>query len=308
MLHILQQSKINMDTLKAIQVFVCIAHQGNLSKAAEHLDYSKAMVSRYLEHLEQTFSTRLFQRNTRKVSLTPAGEKALVYCENILQQQQLLAGLAAPEQHTGTIRFTCGLFLFQLGVNECIRQFKKRYPHIQFDVYLTENTVDLIDAQVDLALRITQKVADGLIARPVCQIGSIFCAHPHYLKDHTSLSHPSQLIQHECIAHYTHNQYWTLFDQDQQPQNYPLNVTFKSNDVIALYQMCLAAQGIAMLPTFLVRQDIAANRLQQVFTDFSAPDLTLSLVYASRQHLPKITQEFIAFVIENLNFYLDQQN
>ncbi|MCH7337876.1 LysR family transcriptional regulator [Acinetobacter sp. NIPH 2699] len=297
-----------MDTLKAIQVFVCIAHQGNLSKAAKHLDYSKAMVSRYLEHLEHSFSTRLFQRNTRKVSLTPAGEKALVYCENILQQQQLLASLAAPEQHSGTIRFTCGLFLFQLGVNECIRQFKKHYPHIHFDVYLTEDTLDLMDAQVDLALRITQKVADGLIARPVCQIESTFCAHPHYLQDHPPLSHPSQLIQHECIAHYTHNQYWTLFDQDQQPQNYPLNVTFKSNDVIALYQMCLAAQGIAMLPTFLIRQDIVTERLQQVFTDFSAPDLTLSLVYASRQHLPKITQEFIAFVIENLSFYLDQQN
>ncbi|WP_343581611.1 LysR family transcriptional regulator [Acinetobacter sp.] len=297
-----------MDTLKAIQVFVCIAQQGNLSKAAEHLDYSKAMVSRYLEHLEQTFSTRLFQRNTRKVSLTPAGEKALVYCENILQQQQLLEGLAAPEQHNGTIRFTCGLFLFQLGVNECIKQFKKRYPQIHFDVYLTENTVDLIDAHVDLALRITQKVADGLIARPVCQIESTFCAHPHYLQDHTPLSHPSQLIQHDCIAHHTHNQYWTLFDTDQQPQNYPLNVTFKSNDVIALYQMCLKAEGIAMLPTLLVRKDIAQQRLQQVFTDFSAPDLTLSLVYASRQHLPKITQEFIAFVIENLSFYLNQQN
>ena len=83
---------------------------------------------------------------------------------------------------------------------------------------------------------------------------------------------------------------------------------FKSNDVIELYQMCLKAEGIAMLPTLLVRQDIAQQRLQQVFTDFSAPDLTLSLVYASRQHLPKITQEFIAFVIENLNFYLNQQN
>jgi DNA-binding transcriptional LysR family regulator len=297
-----------MDTLKAIQVFVCIAQQGNLSKAAEHLDYSKAMVSRYLEHLEQTFSTRLFQRNTRKVSLTPAGEKALVYCENILQQQQLLESLAAPEQHSGTIRFTCGLFLFQLGVKECIKQFKKRYPHIHFDVYLTENTVDLMDAQVDLALRITQKVADGLIARPVCQIESVFCAHPHYLKDHPPLSHPSQLIQHECIAHHTHNQYWTLFDTDQQPQNYPLNVTFKSNDVIALYQMCLKAQGVSMLPTLLVRQDFAEQRLERVFTDFSAPDLTLSLVYASRQHLPKITQEFIAFVIENLSFYLNKQN
>ena len=72
--------------------------------------------------------------------------------------------------------------------------------------------------------------------------------------------------------------------------------------------MCLKAEGITMLPTLLVRQDIAQQRLQQVFTDFSAPDLTLSLVYASRQHLPKITQEFIAFVIKNLNFYLNQHN
>ena len=79
--------------------------------------------------------------------------------------------------------------------------------------------------------------------------------------------------------------------------------------------MCLKAvkcvskqEGITMLPTLLVRQDIAQQRLQKLFTDFSAPDLTLWLVYASRQHLPKITQEFIPFVIENLNFYLNQHN
>ena len=85
--------------------------------------------------------------------------------------------------------------------------------------------------------------------------------------------------------------------------------------MIALYQMCLKAvkcvskqEGITMLPTLLVRQDIAQQRLQKLFTDFSAPDLTLWLVYASRQHLPKITQEFIAFVIKNLNFYLNQHN
>ena len=70
--------------------------------------------------------------------------------------------------------------------------------------------------------------------------------------------------------------------------------------------MCLKAEGIAMLPTLLVRQDIAQHRLQQVFTDFSAPNLVVSL--SSRQHLPKITQEFIAFLIENLNFYFNQHN
>ncbi|EXE65706.1 lysR substrate binding domain protein [Acinetobacter baumannii 83444] len=63
------------------------------------------------------------------------------------------------------------------------------------------------DAQVDLALRITQKVADGLIARPVCQIESVFCAHPDYLKQHSPLLHPRQLIQHECIAHHSQHQF-----------------------------------------------------------------------------------------------------
>ncbi len=105
-----------MDTLKAIQVFVSIAQHGNLTKAAEHLNYSRAMVSRYLEHLEHTFSTRLFQRNTRKISLTPAGEKALLYCENILQQQQLLQELAAPEQHNVQSVLHADYFYLNLGL------------------------------------------------------------------------------------------------------------------------------------------------------------------------------------------------
>ena len=199
-------------------------------------------------------------------------------------------------------------FLFELGVAECIRQFKRQHPHIQFDVYLTESTIDLIDAQVDLALRITQKVADGLIARPVCQIESVFCAHPDYLKQHSPLLHPRQLIQHECIAHHSQHQFWTLFDNEQQPQNYPLNVTFKSNDVNALYDMCLHAQGVAMLPSLLVEKDLKEKRLTALFKNFTAPALSLSVVYASRQHLPRITQEFIAFMIENLDFYLKPQN
>ena len=83
------------------------------------------------------------------------------------------------------------------------------------------------------------------------------------------------------IAHHTYKQYWTLFDTDQQPQNYPLNVTFKSNDVIALHQICLKAQGVAMLPTLVVRQHIAQHRLQQVFTGFfcTRPDIVFSVCF-----------------------------
>ncbi len=294
-----------MDTLKAMRVFVAIAHHGSLARAADQLDYSRAMVSRYLHHLEHTFSIRLFQRNTRKISLTPSGEKALRYCENILQQQLLLHDLAAHEQQSGSIRLTCGLFLYQLGLNRCLRAFQAAYPQIQFDLTLTENALDLIDGNIDLALRITQKIADGLIARPIYTIASTFCAHPDYLAQAPELNHPSQLLQHACISHQHYSQYWTLIDAEQHPQNYPIQSSFKSNDVNALYDMCINGQGIAMLPSLLVQQDLAIGRLVRVLPEYTAIDLSLSLVYASRQHLPQMTQILIAFLMEHLGNYLN---
>lgn len=191
-----------MDTLKAIQVFIYIEKNGSLTKAANQLGYSRSMVSRYLEHLENHFSTRLLHRNTRNISLTSAGEKALLYFQNILLQQQLLHELSIDEQYTGVIRLTCGLFILQNGLAQCIQEFQKQYPHICFDILITEKTLDLIESQIDLAFRITSKVADGLIARPLCQVNSILCAHPTYLANSSEIVHPDQLLQHSCITHH----------------------------------------------------------------------------------------------------------
>lgn len=289
-----------MDTLKAIQVFVCIEKNGSLTKAAHQLGYSRAMVSRYLEHLENHFSTRLFHRSTRHVSLTSAGEKALLYCQNILQQQQLLKELSIEEQYTGTIRITCGLFILQNGLAEVIQLFQKKYTQIRFDILITEETLDLVEAQVDVAFRITSKVADGLIARPLLQIDSVVCANPGYLASTNEITHPDQLLQHSCISHHSMQSSWSLSTQQQQPQNYPIRISVQSNDAHALHQMCLQKMGIAMLPYKLVEHDLKKKTLFTVLDEYQAPQMTLSAVYSSRRHLPKKTQEFIGFVIDHL--------
>ena len=294
-----------MDTLKAIQVFICISQQGSLTKAADQLGYSRAMVSRYLEHLENHFSMRLFHRNTRKISLTLMGEKALLHCENIVQQQQLLLELSQDEQQTGMIRLTCGLFILQNGLAECIQLFRLEHPHIQFDVLITEDTVDLIEGQIDLAFRISHKVSDGLIARPLTDIHSLLCAHPDYLKRTTQIQHPDQLLQHACISHQSMqlSSSWTLSSQNQQPQNYPIQLALQSNDAHALYEMCKSALGIAMLPQQLVAEDLQKQQLIQVLTEYQAAPMTLSVVYSSRHHLPTKIQQFIAFVIKQMAFH-----
>lgn len=289
-----------MDTLKSIQVFVCIEKSGSLTKAADQLGYSRAMVSRYLEHLENHFSTRLFHRNTRNISLTSAGEKALLYCQNILQQQQLLQALSLEEQYTGTIRLTCGLFILENGLSEAIQQFQQRYSNIQFDILITEETLDLVESQIDVAFRITAKVSDSLIARPLLRVNSVLCAHPDYLKSAPKITHPDQLIQYNCITHHSMQNTWSLSTQQQEPQNYPIHIVAQSNDAHALYQMCRNKMGIAMLPDAIVKEDLKNKILVPILMNYEAPQMTLSAVYSSRRHLPKKTQEFIAFVIDHL--------
>lgn len=289
-----------MDTLKAIQVFVSIEQNGSLTKAADQLGYSRAMVSRYLEHLENHFSTRLFHRNTRNISLTSAGEKALLYCQNIIQQQQLLKELSLEEQYTGIIRLTCGLFILENGLSEAIQQFQQLYPNIQFDILITEETLDLVESQIDVAFRITTKVSDSLIARPLLQIHSVVCAHPVYLESLPNIEHPDQLIQFACITHHSMQNTWSLSTQHQQPQNYPIRIVAQSNDAHALHQMCRNKMGIAMLPYAIVKEDLENHTLVSILNNYEAPLMTLSAVYSSRRHLPKKTQEFIAFVIEHL--------
>lgn len=297
-----------MDTLKAIQVFVSIEQNGSLTKAAHQLGYSRAMVSRYLEYLENHFSTRLLHRNTRNISLTTAGQKALVYCKNMLQQQKLLRELSTEEQYTGVIRLTCGLFILQNGLAQCIQQFQQRYPNIRFDLLITEETLDLVESQIDLAFRITTKIADGLIARPLQQIESILCAHSNYLQNHTEITHPDQLLQHRCMTHNSMQNVWSLSTHQQQPQNYPIQISIQSNDAQALYELCRQGLGLAILPKILVKNSIKNKELQPVLNSYKTPPMTLSIVYSSRRHLPKKIQEFIAFVIEHFNFHINTQN
>ena len=166
---------------------------------------------------------------------------------------------------------------------------------------ITEDTLDLIDAQIDLAFRISPKVAEGLIARPLLPIDSVLCAHPDYLAQAPEIQHPEQLLQHTCLTHHSMHSAWTLNAPNHPPKNYSLHSVIQSNDAYALLEMCKQAQGIAMLPFPLVQAELNQQTLCPILPDYDLPKMQLSVVYSSRRHLSKKTQEFIAFVIQHFN-------
>lgn len=291
-----------MDTLKAIQVFVEIHQQGSLTKAAEKLMLSRAMVSRYLEFLENRFGARLMQRNTRRVSLTQAGEEALGYCLTILEQEKKLQQLNAKVQ--GVLRVSAGHFMAREYLLDAIVAFQKTAPDVVFDVLSQEHAVDLIANHVDVAVRISQRETDGYETLSLGQIELWLVATPTYLQQASPLNHPEQLLLHPCLLHsYWSQKVWSLAGKGGQTYEYKPNKAFQSNDVYVLLEMVLRHQGISMLPMDLVAADVATGRLVRVLADYNLPIYQITAVFVSQNHTPLMVKNFLDF----LPLFFEQQ-
>ena len=282
-----------MDTIKAIQVFVEIAQQGSLTKAADKLSMSRAMVSRYLEYLENRFGARLMQRNTRRVSLTQAGEEALGHCQTILEQEQMLSNLSAEIHTNGVIRVTAAHYLSReyLAFNEVM-------PNVQFDVVSLENTVNLMEHNIDVSIRISNKVPDGYESRDLGEMKTCLVASPEYLQQCPELTSPLQLKNHRCLVHsHAAWQSWVLTNEKGQTRSFPIHSHLHANDVYVLLEMALRHQGITMLPKAMVLPELRTGRLVEVLPNYQLQPFQLAIVYVSSNHTPQMVQNFIEFLL-----------
>lgn len=282
-----------MDSLKAMQVFVEVAKQQSFTQAAEQLHLSRASASRYVDFLEQQFSLRLLQRNTRKVSLTAAGSQALIHCQSILKAHQLCLELDDSAQSKVCIRLTMAPFLFSMYLQPILIAFRAQYPNVSFDLCFSEDILDLYDARVDLAFRVSSKFDEGLIAIPLWHIDSIFCASPEYLASQP-IHTPDDLLSASCLVHQAveKQSYWKL-SQHGSSEHIAVNIAISSNDVRVLQQFCCLGQGVAMLPVDLLHEDLATQRLVPVLSQWQAEQFQLCMLYASRKHMPKMTRLFV---------------
>ncbi len=287
-----------MDTIKAIQVFVEIAQQGSLTKAADKLSMSRAMVSRYLEYLENRFGARLMQRNTRRVSLTQAGEEALGHCQTILEQEQMLSNLSAEIHTNGVIRVTAAHYLSREYLLDAIVAFNEVMPNVQFDVVSLENTVNLMEHNIDVSIRISNKVPDGYESQDLGEMKTCLVASPEYLQQCPELTTPLQLKNHRCLVHsHAAWQSWVLTNEKGQTRSFPIHSHLHANDVYVLLEMALRHQGITRLPKAMVLPELRTGRLVEVLPNYQLQPFQLAIVYVSSNHTPQMVQNFIEFLL-----------
>jgi DNA-binding transcriptional LysR family regulator len=292
-----------MDRLVAMQVFIEVADRGSLSAAANQLDMSRAMVSRYLAKLEEWVGARLFHRTTRKLSLTSAGSDTLPRCRQLLDMAGDIQSSAATPENTprGTLRLTCAMSLGQAYLAPLLTRFLKRYPGTAVSMLLVDHAVNLIEERVDLAIRITNALDPNLIARKLAVCRSVVCASPAYLQEHGTPKTAEDLALHNCLTYsYFGKSLWE-FEKDGAPVAVPVGGNMSANESSVLLEAAASGAGITLQPVYAAAGLLRSGKLRALLGEYQPREMNIYGVYASRRQMPAILRAMLDFLVEEFN-------
>ncbi|MDK9738908.1 LysR family transcriptional regulator [Vibrio sp. D404a] len=287
-----------MDRLNAMRSFVEVATCSSFTQAAEQLGMSRLQVSRHVQEVESWLKQRLLHRTTRKVSLTTAGEAALIRCERILHEAAELevSALNMTEQLSGVVRISAPIGLTQNLLLDVVEAFTELHPQVTIELFASDRFTQLVDERIDIALRHTDQPDENLIARKLMKIDSVICASPDYLERHDPIKHITDLRDHNCFRHLGLS-HWQ-FVKDNQQHSVEVSGSITANDVGVLVRAACRGKGIVRLPCDIANPIIANGELVPILTDFVVPSSTLWAVYLSRSYQLPVVRQFIDFVAQ----------
>lgn len=289
-----------MDRWTEIELFVQVAETGSLSRAAELLNLSNASASRHLAALETRLGVRLVERNTRRLYLTETGQEFFQRSRAILADLRDAESTvnAAALNPTGVLRVTASLSFSMHHIAPLLREYTERYPNVTVHVEAANRYLDIIDNNIDVAIRNREYEPDSNITiRRLAGTRRILTASPAYLSRYGVPREIDDLHRHKLLI-YTHanNPNELRFTRGDEQQTINVKGLLESNDGQILRAASLDGMGILIQPSYIVYDDIVAGRLVPMLDDWDLPRLTVNLAYPSRKHLSAKVRTFIDFM------------
>lgn len=274
-----------MDRIMAAITYNRICELGSLSAAARSLGISRPMVSRYLDEMEKWAGARLIHRSTRRLTITPAGEKTLEKTRQLALLSLGIEGDATRITPSGTLRIACAHFTATHLLGPVIPAFLARYPALRIEVDINNHPVSLVGERIDLAIRITNEPEPGAIARHLGTCRSVLCASPGYLASAGTPTTLEDLTQRNCL-HYSRfsGQSWSFRDQDRGMMSVAVSGNFSAGISSLLCDMAEADVGLAMVPEIEARAGLENGRLVTVLPQLEPQPLGIYGLYQSRDH------------------------
>jgi DNA-binding transcriptional LysR family regulator len=292
-----------MDRWTEIELFVQTAELGSLSRAAEAVGLSNAAASRHLVSLEARLGVRLVQRNTRRLSLTEAGESYYNRCKTILADLRDAdsAVNAQALDPMGTLRITASLSFCMHHIAPLLRAYTERYPKVAVQVVAANRYYDLIDNNIDVAIRTREYENDSNITiRSLAETRRILAASPGYLDRLGTPQSIDELASHDLLLYtYSHNPEELAFRRGSERRVIKVKGLLEANDGQVLRAAALDGLGILVQPKYILYEDIVAGRLVPVLDEWDLPRLRINIAFQSRRHMSAKVRTFIDFLVEH---------
>ncbi len=288
-----------MDRIDAMRAFVTVVSEGSFTRAADRLELSPQLVSKYVSQLEHHLGTRLLNRTTRKIHLTEAGaryhQRAQQVLNDIDDMEHQLGDLQGEAR--GRLRISAPVSFAIRHMAPLLAGFQAAHPAVGIDLQLNDRKVDIVEEGFDIALRIGHLKSSSLIAKRIAPVRLVMCAAPAYLARHGIPRQPEDLRNH----HYLRYSYMDLEASQPvfrwlQSQGGSPDGGMVSNNGDVLVEAAIAGAGIAIQPTFIAGEAIRDGKLRILLPDHEPEPLALYAVYAHRQLLASKVRSFIDFL------------
>lgn len=290
-----------MDRIQAMQIFTRVAEAGSFVRAAETLSLPSSTVTSTVKNLEKYLQVRLFNRTTRRVSLTPEGIQYLAQCREILAliahaESSLTDSVDRPQ---GRLRVDMPGGIAHFIVMPNLKDFYRRYPDIYLMIGVSDRQVDLVQEGVDCVIRVGTLSNSTLVARPLGQFRWVTCASPAYLREYGVPQSPDELTRHRAV-HYFSGQNRRAnemrFARGSETLSVPVSGEAAVNETGLYIKMCVDGFGLAQLAERVVSEHLQQGRLIEVLTDWQPPSVPVTLLYPHQRFLSPAVRAFADWI------------
>ncbi|WP_250480963.1 LysR family transcriptional regulator [Caballeronia sp. GAOx1] len=291
-----------MDRLTSLAVFVAAVEEGSFAAAARRFGLSPAMAGKHVSEIEARLNARLLQRTTRRLSLTDTGQAYFERCKQILETYDEANREASDSHRTarGVLRVAAPVTFGAMHLGQVVARYVEDHPQVNVEVVLGDRYVDLLDAGIDIAIRIGRLEDPALVTRRIASCRMVICASRAYLERHGTPRKPRDLLQAPRLAfsEAVSGGDWTLVDAKGRAHVIEGPVRVSANNMQLLLSAALAGAGIAYGPTFVFGKHLRNGELVALLPAYRATELVVQAVYPSARRIPFKVHRFVDYLAE----------
>ena len=298
-------ARLEVNRSGELEVFVRVIELGGFSAAARACGMTPSAISKLISRMEQRLGTRLVNRSTRQLQLTPEGcvfyERGVRLLADLDEAERCASAHAAPR---GRLRVNANVPFGHRFLLPLAPEFLQRHPDVTLDIVLTDEVIDILEQRTDVAVRAGPLKSSNLMARKLGETRMVIVATPGYLARHGTPATPEALLSHNRLGtSYARAQSGWPLRHGAEDIVVPITGNAQASDGEALYRLVLAGLGLARLAAFQVREDIAAGRLLPVLEAFNPGDAEeIHAVFVGQGgYLPLRVRAFLDFLAERVD-------